>query len=126
MLVKSALTRSFFALKSLIGSTHLARKYELEINQGFTMIDSALPSMKENVRQCLPPTPTCLADVYAYYDMIVTEKTAFNGSPTDVMIARWGHGLFGLMKYLESVGQKTSDLYNEIGVLCRQILNLNE
>ena len=121
-LVSSAVTRSFKALQSLLSITPLYHKYESDIQAGVIMMNSSYPAAKENVKYCLAPTPSCMLDVFSTYEMISNERITFTGEPSDVMIARWGHSLYGLLKYMETNKQQYTDIYADTRSLCYQVL----
>lgn len=121
-IVKTGVSRSFRSLQCLLRYTPLYNRYESELQQGLAMASKIVPAKKENVKYCLAK-PTCMIDVQTIYDMVRTERSLFLGNPTDVMIARWGHTLNGLITFLASINKKGSELYQEIYAFCLQILN---
>lgn len=116
------MSRAFRSLQSLLRYTPLYNRYDSELQQGISMASKIVPAQKENVKYCLAK-PSCMIDVHTIYDMIRTERSLFLGKPTDVMIARWGHTLNGLITFLASANKKGSELYQEIYAFCLQILN---
>ena len=89
------------------------------------MLDTAVPAVKENVMKCLPNPPANIIDVYNTYEMISNERLFFCGEPNNIIIARWGHSLYALIKYLSETNKKGSDLYSQIDTLCKQILKMS-
>lgn len=122
-MVKASITRAFRSLKSLLAATPLYCNYESELNKGISMMDSAVPAAKEYLKYCLSQ-PSCILDVHNIKDMIEREKVTFNGTPTKIMIYRWGYTLKGLLNYLNSIKRGNSDLSKEIESFCLQILEM--